>query len=181
MTIVSSNTIHQHCSVCKADFDMDIIKQGSTEDVLWLKCPGCQGFLPYMPKEDLEDDLPEEKAVAIEDLDVEHAKEYSEADEYQIGEVIHHRSWNDFGKIVAKIYRVGAVFPLRKVFMVGLEQTFVSVSDTSDVKTGIGDLTIRGSARAWGRPRRAVYLLGFLATGTTKQEYFPYSSKTLDI
>ena len=103
MTIVSSNTIRQHCSVCKADFDMDLIKQGSTEDVLWLKCPGCQGFLPYMPKEDLEDEvLPEEKTVAIEDLDVEHAKEYSDDQEYQIGEVIHHRSWNDFGKIVAK-------------------------------------------------------------------------------
>jgi hypothetical protein len=93
MTIVSSNTIRQHCSVCKADFDMDIIKQGSTEDVLWLKCPGCQGFLPYMPKEDLEADaMPEEQTVAIEDLDVE----------FQIGEVIHHRSWNDFGKIVSK-------------------------------------------------------------------------------
>jgi hypothetical protein len=104
MTTVSSNTIRQHCSVCKADFDMDIIKQGSTEDVLWLKCPGCQGFLPYMPKEDLEAEghVPEEQNVAIEDLDVEHAREYSEKDEYQIGDVIHHRSWNDFGKIVAK-------------------------------------------------------------------------------
>jgi hypothetical protein len=104
MTIVSSNTIHQHCSVCKADFDMDIIKQGSTEDVLWLKCPGCQGFLPYMPKEDVDgaDSVPEEESVAIEDLDVESAKEYAESDEYQIGEVIHHRSWNDFGKVVAK-------------------------------------------------------------------------------
>ena len=104
MAIVSSNTIRQHCSVCKADFDMDIIKQGSTEDVLWLKCPGCQGFLPYMPKEDLDaaDEKPEEQSVAIEDLDVEHAKEYSDVEEYEIGEVIHHRSWNDFGKIVAK-------------------------------------------------------------------------------
>jgi hypothetical protein len=105
MTIVSSSTtIRQHCSVCKTDFDMDIIKQGSTEDVLWLKCPGCQGFLPYMPKEDLDDadSVPAEQTVAIEDLDVEHAREYSEDGEYQIGEVIHHRSWNDFGKIVAK-------------------------------------------------------------------------------
>jgi hypothetical protein len=58
-----------------------------------------------MPKEEAEageDRVPEEQTVAIEDLDVEHAKEYSEGEEYQIGEVIHHRSWNDFGKIVAK-------------------------------------------------------------------------------
>jgi hypothetical protein len=84
---------------------MDVIKQGSTEDVLWLKCPGCQGFLPYMPKEDLtdvEDRVPDEQNVALEDLDVEHAREYAEADEYQIGEIVHHRSWNDFGKVVAK-------------------------------------------------------------------------------
>jgi hypothetical protein len=102
--LTSSTTIHQHCSVCKADFDMDIIKQGSTEDVLWLKCPGCQGFLPYMPKEDLDDAdrIPEEQSLALEDIAVESAKEYSEDQEYEVGEVIHHRSWNDYGKIVAK-------------------------------------------------------------------------------
>src|SRR5438045_3390110 len=53
--------------------------------------------------------------------------------------------------IEAAIYRVGATFPLRKAFAVGLEQTFVSVSDTNDVKSGIGDLTIRSSARAWAK------------------------------
>jgi len=100
----TTSSIRQHCSVCKADFDMDVIKQGSTEDVLWLKCPGCQGFLPYMPKEDLADveRVPDEQKFALEDLDVEHAKEYDEALEYHIGEVLHHRSWNDFGKVVAK-------------------------------------------------------------------------------
>ena len=100
----TTTSIHQHCSVCKADFDMDVIKQGSTEDVLWLKCPGCQGFLPYMPKEDLTDveRMPDEQKVALEDLDVEHAKEYDDKLEYQIGEILHHRSWNDFGKVVAK-------------------------------------------------------------------------------
>ena len=33
---VSAKTMKQHCSVCKADFDMEIIKQGSSENVLWL-------------------------------------------------------------------------------------------------------------------------------------------------
>lgn len=104
MPDVTSTTIHQHCSVCKADFDMDIIKQGSTEDVLWLKCPGCQGFLPYMPKEDLDDAdrIPDEQSLALEDIEVERAREYSEDQEFEVGEVIHHRSWNDYGKIVAK-------------------------------------------------------------------------------
>ena len=104
MSGVTSTTIHQHCSVCKADFDMDIIKQGSSEDVLWLKCPGCQGFLPYMPKEDLDDAdrIPEEQSLALEDIEVENAREYSEDQEFTVGDVIHHRSWNDYGKVVAK-------------------------------------------------------------------------------
>jgi hypothetical protein len=83
--------------------------------------------------------------------------------------------------IEAAVYRVGATFPLRSVFVAGVEQGFVSVSDTSDIKSGIGDLTVRGSVRALSRSHRAILLLGYLATGTTKQEYFPYSSKTFDI
>jgi len=103
MQSVSSNTIRQHCSVCKSDYDMEIIKPGSNENVVWLKCPGCQGFLPYMP----DDETPEPSAggsdpVALEDLDIENAKEYSEEMVFEIGEVIHHRSWNDYGKIVSK-------------------------------------------------------------------------------
>jgi hypothetical protein len=83
---------------------MDIIKQGSTEDVLWLKCPGCQGFLPYMPKEDLDgaDQLPDEESLALEDIEVEKAREYSDDQEFEVGEIIHHRSWNDYGKVVGK-------------------------------------------------------------------------------
>jgi hypothetical protein len=83
--------------------------------------------------------------------------------------------------VEAAIYRIGAAFPLRSAFAAGLEQSFVSVSDTSDTRSGIGDLTVRGSARAWGRNGRAITLLAYLTAGTTKQEYFPYSSKTLDI
>lgn len=81
----------------------------------------------------------------------------------------------------ASLYRVGAVFPLRNVFMIGLEQTFVSVSDSSEIEGGIGDLSVRGSARAWHGDGWAVSFLASMVTGTTKQEYFPYSSKTLDL
>jgi len=101
---VSSSTIRQHCSVCKADFDMEIIKQGAGEGVVWLKCPSCQGFLPYMQETDSEATGKDtgEVAVALEDLDVEGALEYTDDQIYEIGDVIHHRSWNDFGKIVSK-------------------------------------------------------------------------------
>jgi len=105
MQSTDSKTIKQFCSVCKSEFEMEIIKQGSNESVLWLKCPGCKGFLPYIP-EDFADanstDAAEDDAVAIEDLDVENAKDYVESDVYEVGEVIHHRSWNDYGKILSK-------------------------------------------------------------------------------
>ena len=42
-----TKTIKQYCSVCKDHFDMEVVKQGSGKGVIWLKCPGCQGFLPY--------------------------------------------------------------------------------------------------------------------------------------
>lgn len=104
MPEVSSDTIKQHCSVCKSDFEMEIIKQGSSENVVWLKCPGCQGFLPYMPEDASESNKEDEaeKPLALEDLDIENAREYSDDQEFEIGDVIHHRSWNDYGKIVSK-------------------------------------------------------------------------------
>lgn len=105
MQRTDSKTINQFCSVCKSDFDMEIIKQGSNENVLWLKCPGCSGFLPYMPDEEADansSDADGGETVALEDLDVENAKEYVESEVYEVGEIIHHRSWNDYGKIVSK-------------------------------------------------------------------------------
>ena len=102
-----TKTINQYCSVCKDHFDMEVVKQGSGKGVIWLKCPGCQGFLPYMQEEDDESDQSkadpaESKEIALEDLDIENAKEYSEDQLYEIGEILHHRSWNDYGRVVGK-------------------------------------------------------------------------------
>lgn len=83
--------------------------------------------------------------------------------------------------VEASIYRVGGVFPLRTAFMLAVEQTFVSRADGDSIQGGIGDLYIRASARPWHGDGWAFLFLGFLGTGTTKQEYFPYSSKTTDV
>lgn len=102
---IDSKTIKQFCSVCKSGFEMEIIKQGSNESVLWLKCPGCKGFLPYMPEDFTEagsSNASDDDSVALEDLDVDNARDYVELEEYEVGEVIHHRSWNDFGKVLSK-------------------------------------------------------------------------------
>ena len=79
MPETKTNTINQYCSVCKDHFDMEVVKQGSSKGVIWLKCPGCQGFLPYMSDES--DESADQKSqqgvgteLALEDLDIETAK-----------------------------------------------------------------------------------------------------------
>lgn len=107
----SARTITQHCSVCKKTFDMPVVEEAENQEVLWLKCPGCSGYLPHMlNQEDLEDEAPSDRVetapetedLAIEDLYTENAVEYSESGQYKVGDVIYHRSWNDYGKVVGK-------------------------------------------------------------------------------
>jgi hypothetical protein len=104
-------TIGQYCSVCKKNFDMPVVEESENQDVIWLNCPGCRGYLPYMlnqegVKESEEAEKDEirkaSEDLAIEDLYTENAREYQESNEYKIGEVIYHRSWNDYGKVIAK-------------------------------------------------------------------------------
>ena len=104
-------TIEQYCSVCKKTFSMPIVEEGENQDVIWLNCPGCRGYLPYMLNQDeigeAEEKDKEEahrasEDLAIEDLSTESAREYQESSEYHVGEVIYHRSWNDYGKVIAK-------------------------------------------------------------------------------
>ena len=101
-------TMEQYCSVCKKTFEMPVIDGEEGGDVVWLKCPGCKGFLPYMTEPDGDvtgaegEDQGGLEDLALEDIDVDKAKEYSEKDEYEIGDIIYHRSWNDYGKVIVK-------------------------------------------------------------------------------
>ena len=104
-----NRTIKQYCSVCKKDFDMEVVDGDESNDVVWLKCPGCKGFLPYMTDEEGAAGQGASGAIdgttgelAPEDIDKEQAKEYEESDEYEIDDIIYHRSWNDYGKVIAK-------------------------------------------------------------------------------
>jgi hypothetical protein len=105
----SKKTIEQYCSVCKKTFEMPVVE--AADEVIWLKCPGCQGYLPFMTGDpgDSAKALLESKEegriggdLAPEDIDPERALEYTETGEYNVGDVIYHRSWNDYGKVTAK-------------------------------------------------------------------------------
>jgi hypothetical protein len=107
----SARTISQYCSVCKKTFDMPVVEEADNQDVIWLKCPGCSGYLPHMLNqedvEDVDDAASDAEAhaandLSIEDLYTENAREYSDTNRYEVGDVIYHRSWNDYGKVIAK-------------------------------------------------------------------------------
>ncbi|MBN2184976.1 MAG: hypothetical protein JW746_06575 [Candidatus Krumholzibacteriota bacterium] len=107
-----TRTIEQKCSVCDDVFDMEVIEEAAGSGVPWLKCPRCKGVLPYMGDEDGEEREeekneaePETGDIAPEDFSVEekeNALEYEKENEYGLGDIIYHRSWNDYGKVISK-------------------------------------------------------------------------------
>jgi hypothetical protein len=106
-----ARTIEQYCSVCKKTFDMPVVEEAENNEVIWLNCPGCRGYLPKLNEEEVAEAEEHEKReearrggddLQAEDLATENAREYQETGEYQVGDVIYHRSWNDYGKVIAK-------------------------------------------------------------------------------
>jgi len=53
--------IPQYCSVCKAEYEMDVVPTGDDDGVLWLQCPVCKGYLPKV-----------KSSVALDDAATEH-------------------------------------------------------------------------------------------------------------
>ncbi|MDD3643292.1 MAG: hypothetical protein PHQ19_07525, partial [Candidatus Krumholzibacteria bacterium] len=85
----TKKTMEQYCSACKQSFEMEVVEGDDGAEVLWLKCPGCAGFLPIMTGEEdfglddaEQDDHEAGEAVdlAPEDIDKDRAREYSESD-----------------------------------------------------------------------------------------------------
>jgi len=105
-----ARVIEQYCSVCKKTFDMEVVEEAEKNDVLWLKCPGCDGFLPYMVESEEGDDKVDEpgenqQEIAPEDFsaeDKENSLEYDKSMIYKTDDIIYHRSWNDYGKVIAR-------------------------------------------------------------------------------
>jgi len=106
----SSREMEQFCSVCKKTFQMPVVEEGDAHNAIWLKCPGCDGFLPLMVEGADSGAAGGERGgnasglndLALEDIDTDSASEYLESGEYAIGDIIYHRSWNDYGRVIAK-------------------------------------------------------------------------------
>jgi hypothetical protein len=101
--------MRQYCSVCKAQLEMSVVSDASEDGVLWLKCPRCKGILPHMETEVGGADSAEAGAVAassvstsLDDIDVSKARPYLPHEVYEVGDVVHHRGWDDYGVVASK-------------------------------------------------------------------------------
>ena len=97
----------QSCSVCKGHYEMTVVRDSVEDGVIWLKCPHCQGILPHMPDSSSGTDTatataPAPQADPLEDIDVEAARPYEPSYQYSVGDVVHHRGWNDYGVVIEK-------------------------------------------------------------------------------
>lgn len=110
--------IRQYCSVCKATLDMAVVDTVQSDEVTWLKCPRCNGILPHMMSRDEPRDTETppapatpvttaivtgaEAPAAIPEGDREKARDYDPTQTYEVGEIVYHRSINQFGRVVEK-------------------------------------------------------------------------------
>jgi hypothetical protein len=109
-------TIRQYCSVCKATLDMSVVDTVQSDEVTWLKCPRCAGILPHMlsREEARQGDAPPATATAepteaapaapaaIPELERSNARDYDSSLRYEVGEIVYHRSMNQYGRVVEK-------------------------------------------------------------------------------
>ena len=94
----------QYCSVCKAHLEMAVVSDASEDGVIWLKCPRCKGILPHMAESAAAASRPSTTTTEIlQDFDTSTAKPYQPNSVYEVGDVIHHRGWDDFGVVREKM------------------------------------------------------------------------------
>ncbi len=108
----------QYCSVCKDHLDMEVVEEGGEDEVTWLKCPRCKGILPHMKLADsgaaAEVDA---NAFSADSIDEAEVQEYDSSRSYEVGDVIYHRSWNDYGRVEEKLMLPGDRHAVRVQFL----------------------------------------------------------------
>jgi len=109
----------QYCSVCKDHLDMEVVEEGGEDEVTWLKCPRCKGILPHMKLEGEDEGVSasEAETFSLEGIDEASIIEYDASRYYEVGDVIYHRSWNDYGRVVEKLILPGDRHAIKVQFL----------------------------------------------------------------
>jgi hypothetical protein len=110
---------------------MAVVDTVQDQDVTWLKCPRCNGILPHMLSREEEapsEETPPAPAVpampaaaptAIPEAERGTAHDYDPSHTYQVGDVIYHRSFNQFGRVLEKTQLAGKRAVIRVQFETG--------------------------------------------------------------
>ena len=110
--------MQQYCSVCKDYFDMEVVEEGGENEVTWLRCPSCHGILPYMELEEkASGEDQEQEEFSANSFDDEDVVEYDARGSFEVGHVIYHRSWNDYGRVLEKLGLPGNRHAIRVQFL----------------------------------------------------------------
>lgn len=81
----------------------------------------------------------------------------------------------------ASIFTLDATFPVRSWLLLQVEQPFVALSDSTDIRRAFGDLAVRARARLAGGGGRMVALYAGWRTGSGSTRVFPYASQSFDL
>jgi hypothetical protein len=107
----------QYCSVCKDYYDMEVVEEGGESEVTWLRCPHCQGILPYMELSEDAEKSADSGKFGMDSFTEDDVVEYDARSIFEVGHVIYHRSWNDYGKVTEKIILPGGRSAIRAQFL----------------------------------------------------------------
>ena len=110
--------MRQYCSVCKDYLEMEVVEEGGGDEVTWLKCPQCKGILPHMKLEE----APASNGAGADEFSLESINdteviEYDSQRQFEVGSIIYHRSWNDYGRVLEKLILPGDRAAIRVKFL----------------------------------------------------------------
>jgi hypothetical protein len=107
----------QYCSVCKDYYDMEVVEEGEGNEVTWLRCPHCQGILPFMELKEEPESAAEDDKFGLNSFTDDEVIEYDSRSNFEVGHVIYHRSWNDYGKVTEKVVLPGGRTAIKVQFL----------------------------------------------------------------
>jgi len=120
----------QYCSVCKDYYDMEVVEESGESEVIWLRCPNCHGILPYMQMPGEPDRRADKAEFGPDSFNKNDVIEYDAHAVFDVGRVIYHRSWNDYGKVIEKLTLPGKRSAIKVQFLQqGAVQLLENVSD----------------------------------------------------
>jgi hypothetical protein len=88
------------CSVCQRVIKMDMIRKAPTDEVTWLQCPDCEGIVPLLSSAAKE--MMGAKEEVANTVITSEVPEYDMSGNYDIGQVLYHPIWDDYGIVLQK-------------------------------------------------------------------------------